>query len=470
MNTIPTLTEISSDIPIVPQLIPFEMNTTTTRIPNDRDAEYGLIGACIAGKFDDIRAAGVNEEHFFDIRASAMWRLLNQLDKDRTEITPATVIHSAKQLNSVETSDILAAESACHSPSNWPYWASIADEKRKARVIMEVGQKLAEEAATTDSPAQLASNAESIIFRLNTSISEQKDTRGESFQRIVEMLEQAHNDKQIGVPTGFFQLDRLLGGMRGGQLITLAARPAVGKSALACNIAEKLVMSGTPVAFYSFEMSDDELNMRMLCSMSDTNLVGDVLNRGLDAGQRERVMSSAANYMPKLRKAPLYIEDNGNLTVAQIASDARRKVRNHGIKVVIVDYMQLIQPSPEDRKAQRHVQVGNITRALKQLAMELNIPVLGLAQLGRQTSGKPLLSDLRESGSIEQDSDVVLFLYVENPMIADGPNMLVNVAVGKNRAGRQGVVDLVFVRNKLRFETTLGHDKWLDEKRKSQAA
>ncbi len=445
--------------------------TTTQTIPNDRDAEMGLIGACLAGKFDDARAAGVGEEHFFDLRCASLWRLMNVLDAEKIPVSCDTMIHKAKASSTLTVTDVLDAEMACPSPTNWTYFAAITDEKLKARRVMEVGQKLSEQACHADSVEQLVANAESTIFGLNDSIASQKDTRGESFQRVVELLEEAHKGGRVGVPTGLGPLDSILGGMRGGQLITLAARPAVGKSALACNIAEKLVMDGVPVGFFSFEMSDDELNMRMLCSLSDTNLVGDILNGNVtDRDIRLKIMAKAADVAPRLRRAPLHINDNGNLTVNQIASHARRMVRSHGIQLILVDYMQLIQPSSDDRKAQRHVQVGNITRSLKQLAMELNLPVLGLAQLGRQTMGKPVLSDLRESGSIEQDSDVVLFLYVQDPRMQDGPKMVVKLAVGKNRAGRQGEVDLVFIRNKLRFESTFGHEQWIDAKAKELAA
>ena len=354
--------------------------TTTQTIPNDRDAEMGLIGACLAGKFDDARAAGVGEEHFFDLRCASLWRLMNVLDAEKTPVSCDTMIHKAKVSSTLTVTDVLDAEMACPSPTNWTYFAAITDEKLKARRVMEVGQKLSEQACHADSVEQLVANAESTIFGLNDSIASQKDTRGESFQRVVELLEEAHKGGRVGVPTGLGPLDSILGGMRGGQLITLAARPAVGKSALACNIAEKLVMDGVPVGFFSFEMSDDELNMRMLCSLSDTNLVGDILNGNVtNRDIRLKIMAKAADVAPRLRRAPLHINDNGNLTVNQIASHARRMVRSHGIQLILVDYMQLIQPSSDDRKAQRHVQVGNITRSLKQLAMELNLPVLGLA-------------------------------------------------------------------------------------------
>lgn len=450
------------------------MFNNQTTVPQDRDAERGLIGACLDGKFDDVRASGVGEAHFFDQKCLALWRLMHKMEAEGVTVNSETVIHRASKTPSLSISDVLETEEACPTSLNWPYFVEAADDQRKARRVMEVGLKLTEAATSGGySAEQLASEAESVVFELNTEVSSSADSRGESFGRIVDVLADAHQGKQVGVPTGFAPLDRILGGMRGGQLITLAARPAVGKSALACNIAEKLALDGVPVGFFSFEMSQDDLNLRMLCSLSDVDLLGDVINQGEGEERRAKLLTLAGGCAPKLRHSPLMIDDDGGLTVSQIASRARRWVRDRGIRCLIVDYMQLIQPMPEDRKAQRHVQVASITRGLKRLAMELNIPVIGLAQLGRQVEdgdGRPRLRDLAESSSIEKDSDVVLFLYVKDARMQEGPKMLLKLAVGKNRAGRQGEVDLVFVRNKLRFETTLGHEDWLNAKSRELSA
>tara|TARA_R100001463_G_scaffold38_1_gene140 strand:+ start:1642 stop:3036 length:1395 start_codon:yes stop_codon:yes gene_type:complete len=444
-----------------------------TKIPNDRDAEMGLIGAAIQGKFDDIHAAGVDDNFFHDLKCRGLWKMMEELEGSGTGITVDTLAHKAKNDNgSIAFSDVFEAESACPSPLNWTYFAEICDEKRKARLTQEVGLKLADEASTTEDIEQLVSTAESLVFSLTDRVTTKGDNRSDSFKRIVETLEEAHNGGKVGITTGYSSIDKVLGGLRGGQLVTIAARPAIGKSALAGNIAEKLVMDGIPVGFFSYEMTQDELNLRMLCSLSDTNLIGDVINGGVEeSGNRMRIMKQAASYVPQLNSAPIHIVDNGNLTVSQIRSNARRLVRDHGVKLIIVDYIQLIKPAAEDRRAQRHVQVGNITAELKQMAMELKIPVIGLAQLNRGIEGetrRPRLSDLRESGSIEQDSDVVAFLYVDDPAMRDGPNMLLKLAIGKNRAGRQGEIDLVFVRNKIRFEDAYQkkHESWLNEKKK----
>lgn len=443
------------------------------KIPNDRDAELGLIGAAIQGKFDDIRSAGVDETFFHDLKCRGMWKRIEELEKSGAVITLDTLAHQAKgEGSSIALPDVLEAESACPSPLNWTYWAEICDEKRKARVVQETGLRLAEEASVVDDVEQLVSTAESLVFSLTDQVTTKTDNRSDSFKRIVDTLEEAHNGGKVGITTGYNSIDKILGGLRGGQLVTIAARPAVGKSALAGNIAEKLVMNGTPVAFFSYEMTQDELNLRMLCSLSDTNLIGDVINGGVEeSGNRMRIMKQAASYVPQLNSAPIHIIDNGNLTVSQIRSNARRLVKDEGVKLIIVDYIQLIKPAAEDRRAQRHVQVGNITAELKQMAMELKVPVIGLAQLNRGVEGenrRPRLSDLRESGSIEQDSDVVAFLYIDDPAMRDGPNMLLKLAIGKNRAGRQGEVDLVFVRNKIRFEDAYQtkHETWLNAKKK----
>lgn len=451
------------------------MNTTPS-IPNDHAAELGLVGAALQGKLDDINSSGITAEHFHDAKCRKMWSKMDELNAEGTAVKLDTCAHSsAGEAGLLTASDWLAAEEACASPTNWTYWAEACDEKRKARLAQQTGLELAQTAATCESVEELVAKAESLMFELSEKVATKGEGRKDSFNRIIDTLEEAHKGGRVGVSTGFDCIDRILGGLRGGQLVTIAARPAVGKSALAGNIAEKLVMNGTPVAFFSYEMTQDELNLRMLCSLSDTNLIGDVINGGvIDKTDRLRIMAQAANFVPKLNAAPIHIVDNGNLTVSQIRSHARRLVRDHGVKLIIVDYIQLIKPAVEDRRAQRHVQIGNITAELKQMAMELKVPVIGLAQLNRGIEGearRPRLSDLRESGSIEQDSDVVGFLYVEDPSMMEGPNMLLKFAIGKNRAGRQGEVDLVFVRNKVRFETAYQakHEKWLNEK-KSQAA
>jgi replicative DNA helicase len=279
--------------------------------------------------------------------------------------------------------------------------------------------------------------------------------RKESFGRIIEMLEQAHTGNGlIGLSTGFGDLDKLLSGMRGGQLITLAARPGQGKSALAGNLAINLALGqGEPVGFFSLEMSEDELNARMLSTISEVNLQAFV-SKEYNEERRTKAMKSMALNMPKLVNAPIHIEPRTDITINQIRAEARRMVRNNGIKAVFVDYLQLVGTRGNNNN--RVQEVGQISRGLKSMAMELDLPVIALAQLNRQIENDnnraPRLSDLRESGAIESDSDVVAFIWVEDFNIADGGRLLTRITVAKNRAGRSGSFHLCFNRDYSRFE------------------
>lgn len=453
----------------------------TYSIPNDRPAELGVIGAALQGKYNDLCSVGINEDHFHDLKARLMWREITRMDSEGILIGGETLCHRFRGNDTTKLPgllDVNDALDACPSAYNWSYWAEVVEEKRKARLVQEVGLKLAEECGNSDNLDDLVASAESVVFELNRKVisDNTSDNRKESFRRLIEMLEDAHKGKETGIPMGFPSLDRILGGMRPGQLIVLAARPAVGKSAIAGNIAMHLATNDVPVAFFSYEMTQDELNLRMWASKSDCDLMGDILNHGKDHEGRLQTIGKASAAAPSLSKAPLHIIDNSSLTVAQIRSHARRLVKEHGVKLIIIDYLQLIKAGTEDRKKDRHLQVAAISGGLKQMAMELQIPVLALAQLSREAERtadkRPTMSMLRESGSIEQDADVILFLYCEDPSMFDGPNSLLKVAVGKNRAGRQGSADLVLVRNKTRFEEASlpQHEMWLNEKRKQQVA
>ena len=449
-------------------------------IPKDTGAEMALLGAAMLGKYSDLSATGCNANHFNDLRCRSVWVELEAMDSEGVSLTCETVCHRLRTHKDVNILDINNMIDSCPSAVSWPYWYSIVADKMKAREVQQAGWKLVQEATTTASIDDLVSQAESVVYGLTKLVTTDPDSRKNSFQRVIQSLEDAHNGKAKGMETGFPSLDRILGGLRGGQLCVIAARPAVGKSAMAGNIATHLVQQGHGVAFFSYEMTADELNMRMLSSVADVDLVGDVLNQNEDADGRLRTIAKTSNHVPSLAKAPLHIVDNASLSIHQIRSRARKLVKDEGVKLVIIDYLQLIKPSVDDKRRDRHLQIGSITAGLKQMAMELDIPVIALAQLNRGVEGnraqsaadkRPKLSDLRESGSIEQDADLVLFLYAEQ-MLFDGPNVLLKLAIGKNRAGRQGAVDLVLVRNRTRFEEASEphHEEWLNRKRSEQLA
>jgi len=450
---------------------------STYNIPHDQAAELAAIGAAVQGKYNDLAAFGINSDHFHHFKCRIMWEEMVAMDREGVPIGVETLCHrfvGADKINSPTIVDVNHAVDACPTTISWLYWAEMVESKRKARVIQEAGLKLAQTSGECDNLDDLVATAETVIYSLNQSITTATGDRKESFQRVIGMLEEAHSGKKVGIPTGFPSIDRILGGMRGGQLLVLAARPSVGKSAIAGNIAENLVLQDVPVGFFSYEMTQDELNMRMLSSVSDTNLTGDILNQNADEQGRLATMAKASSRVVDLCKAPIHIIDNPSLTVNQIRAHARRLVKDYGVKLLIIDYIQLIKPGVDEGRKDRHLQIAAITGGLKQLAMELNIPSLGLAQLSREAekfAGKrPTMSMLRESGSIEQDADVVMFLYCADTSMFEGPNTLLNVAVGKNRSGRLGDTELVLVRNKTRFEeaTEPHHEEWLNRRRAEQ--
>lgn len=246
--------------------------------------------------------------------------------------------------------------------------------------------------------------------------------------------------EEIGVPSGYMDIDKYLSTFRPGELCIIGARPSVGKTALAINIALNIVKTiGTPVLFFSLEQSRQELMDRILSMES-----------GIPSQQlRKQATSSIYDAGNRIRSYPLYVDDQAGQTMLRIGATARRMQRRHKIGAIFIDYLQLIHP--EDRRVQRYEQIGQISRRLKLLARDLNVPVICPSQLNRASEdrggAKPRLSDLRESGSIEQDADVVLLLH------RDGVNNLIEVNIAKHRNGPTGEATLYFRKEFTRFES-----------------
>jgi len=286
-----------------------------------------------------------------------------------------------------------------------------------------------------------------------------------------------------GLSTGLIDLDKLLGGMHPSDLVILAARPSMGKSALATNIAfnaaknyawepqpdgTRKTVNGGVVAFFQLEMSSEQLAMRLLAEVS--GVPSDRIRKGeIDASEFGQIRDAAI----EIQEAPLFIDDTGGISIAQLAARARRLKRTAGLDLIVVDYLQLVTASDRNRNDNRVQEVSEITQGLKALAKELSVPVLALAQLSRQVENredkKPQLADLRESGSIEQDADVVMFIYREAYYMSrtepregtpehltwqedmDKVRHLAEVIIGKQRHGPIGTVKLHFNENLTKF-------------------
>ena len=276
-------------------------------------------------------------------------------------------------------------------------------------------------------------------------------------QEATQLLTRLYEDKEMitGVPTGFTDLDRNTSGFQNGDLVILAARPSMGKTALALNIAQYVALKkGLPVGIFSLEMSRQQLLMRFLCaeSLVDAHKV----RTGYIARDDFQQLIDA---LARVTQAPLFIDDSSSLTIMEMRAKARRLKAEHGLKLLIVDYLQLM--SSYGRVENRVQEISGISRGLKALAKELEIPVIALSQLSRapeqrQGDHRPQLSDLRESGSIEQDADIVLFIYREEVYKQDEENAgKADLIISKQRNGPIGTVKLAFLKQYTKFENLL---------------
>ncbi len=339
------------------------------------------------------------------------------------------------------------------------YYAELVRDKAILRELIHASTEILREAYDpTQQPQELVCRAEEKIFQVHefrsaNRVSSLQDVLIEVFDHINRRLEGG----AAGIPTHFTDLDRLTGGLHEGELIILAARPGMGKTALACNITENVtIKSQIPALFVSLEMSRLELVQRMLCSQG--RIDGHKFRSGYISSKDRTELVQASS---KLSQAPLFIDDTPTRTVSEIAAIARRLKRRSNLGLLVIDYLQLIEP--DNPKDPRQEQVARITRRLKGLARELNVPVLCVAQLNRQVEqGKeihrPRLSHLRESGAIEQDADVVLFIHREEyycpPEEAERSGMkgIAEVIVAKQRNGPVGDVKLTWLQQFTRFE------------------
>jgi replicative DNA helicase len=280
---------------------------------------------------------------------------------------------------------------------------------------------------------------------------------------VVELLdrveEMSQNPNDItGVPTGFFDLDRMTSGMQAGDLIVLAARPSMGKTALAINIAENVALKeGLPVAVFSMEMGASQLAIRIVGS------IGRIDQGRLRTGKlQDEEWPRLAEAVERLRTVSLSIDETPGLTPSELRASARRLARNCGkLGLVVVDYLQLMSGSSGSDGDNRATELGEISRGLKMLAKELQCPVIALSQLNRgveqRTDKRPMMSDLRESGAIEQDADVIMFIYRDDYYNKDSKEPgVAEIIIGKQRNGPTGTVKLTFLKPITKFESYAG--------------
>ena len=336
------------------------------------------------------------------------------------------------------------------------YIKIVKDKYILRSLISNATQIISEASNEPDEVEELLDKAESLIFEISQhKIEKEAYLLKELIKENLEIIEDIQNRKGLitGLPTGYVDLDRYIGGLHPSEFIIIASRPGMGKTALATNIALNLAAGGEqiPILFFSLEMSKEQLVQRILCCEAKIN--SKKLREGILSDKEIAKLLLAAG---QLEKAPIFIDDTPSLTVFELRARARRLKAKEDIKLIIIDYLQLMKGTR--RTENRQQEITEISASLKSLARELNVPVIAISQLSRATeqreNKKPHLSDLRESGSIEQDADLVLFLYREDYYNNDDPDIqgISEIIIAKQRNGPTGSVNLTFIKEFTRFE------------------
>jgi replicative DNA helicase len=342
--------------------------------------------------------------------------------------------------------------SSVPSAAHGKHYAGIVREKALLRQLIAASNDILRDAYAPHEQAELVlDKAEKRIFEIaQRKIGNAMVPMETVLHEVFEMIE---NRGQRGVETGFFEMDDMLNGLQPGEMIIIAARPSMGKTAFAMNLIEHISADSVlPTAVFSLEMSKQQLAQRMLCSRGQID--AHKLRKGL---LQAHEYAHLANVVGELAKAPIWVDDSPGLTPLDLRAKCRRLKLQHDIRAVMIDYMQLMDnPGPDSRQQQ----ISEISRGIKSVARELNVPVLALSQLNRSSEGRdghrPRMSDLRESGSIEQDADVVMLLHREDYYRMSDPDFqpdnIAEVIIAKQRNGPTGTVKLTFMNKTTRFE------------------
>jgi replicative DNA helicase len=421
--------------------------------PHNHEAEQSVLGAIFLDPQALITASEILvPEDFYRIAHQKIFQTMLDLSDKGNAIDVVTVteeLSARKELEDVGgLSYLMELANAVPTAANVSYYAKIVEEKSILRRLIRTATKIVEESFTReDEVEELLSEAEKRIMEVANrknagDFKHVKDVLVETYDKI-EQLQNRLGDV-TGIPTGFTDLDRMTAGFQRNDLIIVAARPSVGKTAFALNIAQNVAVKAREnVAIFSLEMGAEQLVMRMLCA--EGNIDAQVLRTGALTAEDWSKLTIA---MGTLSNAGIYIDDTPGLRVNEIRAKCRRLAQEKGLGMVVIDYLQLIQGSGR-RGENRQQEVSEISRSLKALARELHVPVIALSQLSRgveqRQDKRPMMSDIRESGSIEQDADIVAFLYRDDYYDKETENKnMIEIIIAKQRNGPTGTVTLAF--------------------------
>ncbi|MEZ0535701.1 replicative DNA helicase [Caldicellulosiruptoraceae bacterium PP1] len=432
----------------------------TNLLPVNNDAEEAVIGSMLLDKEVISYVSEILEEDdFYNAHLKEIYASIIDLFEQGKPVDPITVSERLKERGSYDSiggmdylSNLIIK---IPTTANVTYYASIVEEKSLLRKLINASYKIIEQCnSQTERIEDIVEFAEKTIFNViqnknSKDFSHLKEILIDTYNKIEELyIKKAHI---IGVPTGFSELDKITAGLQPSDLILLAARPSMGKTSFALNIVEHAALKANiPVAIFSLEMSKEQLVTRMVCSE------GLIDSHKLRTGNLEdEEWKRFAKAIALLANAPIYIDDTPAISISEMRAKCRRlKLKEKGLGLVMVDYLQLMQA--RGRFDSKQQEIAEISRSLKALARELNVPVLALSQLSRapemRADHRPILADLRESGAIEQDADIVAFLYRDEYYNKDTDKKhIAELIIAKHRNGPTGTVELLFLDKHTKF-------------------
>ncbi|MFP5331221.1 MAG: replicative DNA helicase [Acidimicrobiia bacterium] len=437
---------------------------TSGRVPpHSVESEESVLGSIL------LSAESANEvmdkldaDDFYVPAHQAIFRVITSLYNANRPIDAITVSEELRRTNELDrvggVAYVTRLLDIVPSAANIEYYAGIVEEHSQRRHLLRAGSFIHDLSfKLEDEISSVLDRAEQTVLAVaGRKVGDGMSQLGGLFNPILEELEslEAMGSEVTGLSTGFRDLDRKLTGLHPANLVIIAARPAMGKSALTANIAMNVAMNGGSVAMFSLEMAKEEVAQRMLCSLARIDSMK--LRTGKIGDAAWPRLTDAAG---RLYDAPIFVDDSPVVTVTDIRAKCRRLKRQHGLALIVVDYMQLMQGASRENRQQ---EIAEISRSLKNLARELEVPIIAVSQLNRNLESRedkrPRLGDLRESGSLEQDADVVIFIYRDEYYNEQSDKRgIAEVAIAKHRAGSTGIVEMTFMPEFTRF-SDLGRD------------
>ncbi|HEX2180179.1 MAG TPA: replicative DNA helicase [Actinomycetota bacterium] len=429
--------------------------------PYNLEAEESVLGACLlsreamANVLEVVRA-----DDFYKPAHTEMFNAMLELYGRGEPIDAVTLAEELRRRGTLEPlggkSYIFTLVQTVPTASSAVHYARIVEENALLRRLIDAAHNISEMAYGMPEDVESAIDfSEDLIYK----VSQRRDNQ--DFQPLRELLTEnmevveklyERGSSITGLPTGFTELDNITAGFQPSNLIVIAARPAMGKSALAVSMAQHVaVEQNTPVVIFSLEMSKMELTQRLMCA--EARVDSNRLRRG---SLQDSDWPKLSHALGRLAEAPIFIDDTASVSIMEMRAKCRRLKAKHGLGLVIVDYLQLMQPTSRSRGDNRVQEIGDISRSLKILARELELPVIAVSQLSRnvehRTDKRPMLADLRDSGSIEQDADIMLFIYRDEVYNPDSPQKgIAEIIVAKHRSGPIGKIDLAFLQHYTKF-------------------